>query len=239
MVAPWVYASVDDEPVAHDALRVLLRSHPDFVDGGRFLQPVQALEVLSRDPVDLVFIDARMPAMSGLEWLRAWKPGGIGVLLTAYAEYAMLAYEAGVREYLLKPIAQGTLDDTLGRLRPLLSLKRAQGGGPTAMPLAFADGPGHRLVVPSAIIAVDADASSDAARLILSGESIRVSEGIATLEQRLTLFGFVRIHKRHLVNRAHLTGVSGDEVTLSHRMVRPVARAYRDAVEALARRPSA
>jgi DNA-binding LytR/AlgR family response regulator len=224
MVTSLTYASVDDEPASHEALRALMRAHPDFLDQGRFLNPVDALRSLATAPVDLVFVDVEMPRMSGLEFLAAHAQRGIAVLLTAYAEHALRAYDLGVRDYLLKPVSAPRLAQCLERLRPLLMLQRTGTPGQAAA-LAFAVGRELRYVRPDDIVTIDAEANFS--NLVTADGSLFASESLKALEARLTLFGFVRIHKGHLVNRAHVRSWSGEDLVLTGGLLRPVGRAYR------------
>lgn len=112
---------VDDEAPARDRLRRLLDS---FADSGR-LGPVaeardgvEALDVLEREPVDLLFLDVRMPEMNGFDVLERLPPGNrpAVVFTTAYDEYALKAFEANAVDYLLKPIDMQRLRESVARV---------------------------------------------------------------------------------------------------------------------------
>lgn len=229
MVSPFRYASIDDEPASHEALRVLMGAHADFLDHGRFFTPEAALQALCAAPVDLLFVDIEMPSMSGLEFLAASTFRCVSVLLTAHAEYALQAYELGVRDYLLKPISAMRLGNSLERLRPLLLLQRDAGSPESVAPLAFAVGRELRYVSPDDIRAIDAEGNFST--IVTADGKLFVSESLKALESRLKLFGFVRVHKGHLVNRRHVCAWIGDEIVLSASLKRPLGRAYRSSVK--------
>src|SRR5713101_1341632 len=100
---------VDDEPVARKVLREELEmlEHVEVIaeaDSG-----AAALDQIARHRPDLVFIDLQMPAMGGLDVVRRLKHGDhvpVIVIVTAYDQFAIQAFEAGAIDYLLKPVGQ-------------------------------------------------------------------------------------------------------------------------------------
>lgn len=95
--------ALDDEP---PALRVLTHfcKQIDFIDLQQtFFRTDEALRYLEQTPVDLLFLDINMPAMSGLAFHRAVPPQTMVVFTTAYAEYAVEGFNLNAVDYLLKP----------------------------------------------------------------------------------------------------------------------------------------
>jgi DNA-binding LytR/AlgR family response regulator len=229
MLESFRYISVDDEPVAHDVLRALLREHPDFVDAGRHLRPAQVLQLDATQPLDLVFVDYAMPGTDGLALLAQLPRSWTAVLLTAHADHALAAFDCGVRDYLLKPVSPERLAACLTRLRPLLRLQRTQGPTSPRVALAFPCGREQRYLAPGDIVAIDADANFSAL-CTLNGERHFISESLKSLEERLALFGFMRVHKGHLVNRVHILGSRSDSLSLRGDLSRPLGRIYRPQV---------
>ncbi|SDC25292.1 Two-component response regulator, SAPR family, consists of REC, wHTH and BTAD domains [Paenibacillus sp. UNCCL117] len=116
---------VDDEEDALNLLQILLGEIGDVEVAGRFINPVQAIEYLTRCPVDAVFLDNQMPGMKGTEAARAIRemyPQLPIVFTTAYAEYAVEAFEIQSTDYLLKPFTVERLQNAVGRIRQSLSL---------------------------------------------------------------------------------------------------------------------
>jgi len=119
---------VDDEEDALNLLEILLVQTGEVEVAGRYVNPVQAIEALRASPVDAVFLDNEMPGMSGMEAarkMREIRPRLPIVFTTAYAEYAVEAFEIQSTDYLLKPLAPGRLQDAVSRLRQAVSADRA------------------------------------------------------------------------------------------------------------------
>jgi two-component system, LytTR family, response regulator LytT len=224
------YAVIDDEPAAHRVLEVLMRAHPRFVRTGGYFGPAEAIAGIRAQPVDLLFVDIRMPGGDGLELLRSLPHPPLSVATTAASDHALRAYEIGVRDYLLKPISAERLAVCLQRLQPLLDVRLGESAAPAAdtPKLVFASGHRHRLIARATVLAVDADGNFS--RLLSTDGVVMVSESLKSLEARLSGHGFLRCHKRHLVNLSHIQSISGGSLRLSGGIERPLGRLYRERV---------
>jgi two-component system, LytTR family, response regulator len=113
---------VDDEPIARKLLREELELVPEIAIVGEAEDGRDALQKIGKLKPDLVFLDLQMPVMSGLEVVRSLTqpPLPIIVIVTAYDQYAMQAFEDGAVDYLLKPISEARLQKTVERAKGLL-----------------------------------------------------------------------------------------------------------------------
>ncbi|MBC7358536.1 MAG: sigma-54-dependent Fis family transcriptional regulator [Desulfacinum sp.] len=116
---------VDDEFSVQESLRVWFQKSGYEAEGAASGQ--EALEKLSREAYDIVFLDIMMPGMNGLEALRRIKeeyPGTLVVMMTAYAsiESAVEAMKEGASDYLLKPLDPDLLDPLIARLMHMKEL---------------------------------------------------------------------------------------------------------------------
>ncbi len=114
----------DDEPPARKRLRRMLKP---LVDDNRLeiiaeaCDGFEALELLAKHQVDLLFLDIRMPELDGFEVLKKLKTDTppVVVFITAYDNYALKAFEANAVDYLLKPIDKKRLEESVGRAEQL------------------------------------------------------------------------------------------------------------------------
>jgi two-component system LytT family response regulator len=110
---------VDDEPLARTNLVVLLRLDPEIEIVRECGSGMEALAAIRHSKPDLVFLDVQMPECDGfdvLEMLGRDLPPAV-VLVTAYDQYALRAFEAGALDYLLKPFDNARFDRALGRAK--------------------------------------------------------------------------------------------------------------------------
>src|SRR5215471_4333802 len=118
-VSPIRTLIVDDEPVARQILREELREAGDIELVGEAEDGNSAVSAIARLRPDLVFLDLKMPGMGGFEVIRRMPEGAIPmiVIVTAYDEHAIRAFEAGALDYLLKPVSGERLNKALDRAR--------------------------------------------------------------------------------------------------------------------------
>ncbi|MGQ8874142.1 response regulator [Paenibacillus sp. TSA_86.1] len=110
---------IDDEEAALDLLEILLGQIGNVEIVGRYLNPIQALDDLEKLTVDAVFLDIQMPGMKGTQaarHIRTMFPEMPIVFTTAYAEFAVEAFEIESTDYLLKPFTTSRLQSTLARI---------------------------------------------------------------------------------------------------------------------------
>ena len=113
---------VDDEPISRRVLREELEAFPEVQVIGEAGDGRDALQRIGELRPDLVFLDLQMPVMSGLEVVQSIRqaPLPIIVIVTAFDQHAIEAFEAGAIDYLLKPISEARLRTTVERARGLL-----------------------------------------------------------------------------------------------------------------------
>lgn len=95
---------IDDEPLAREAVALLLEEIPELISVGSFSNARSAGEFMAVNPVDLVFLDIRMPGIDGIEFARTIGKNTLVIFTTAYSEYAVDSYEVDAIDYLVKPI---------------------------------------------------------------------------------------------------------------------------------------
>lgn len=117
---------VDDEPPAREGIRLRLAEEEDIVIVGEYASAVAAIAAIDEDLPDLVFLDVQMPGMTGIEMLHAIGPDRIPavILVTAYEEHALDAFEVSVVDYILKPIDTDRFRAAIERAR--VRLERVQ-----------------------------------------------------------------------------------------------------------------
>lgn len=95
---------VDDEPLAREAVEMLISETGQLTLAGSFNSATSAAKFMQDHPVDLIFLDIRMPKVTGLEFARTIPKSTLVIFTTAYAEYAIDSYEVDAVDYLVKPI---------------------------------------------------------------------------------------------------------------------------------------
>jgi len=121
----------DDEPLLRESLaRALSAVWPELQLLAQARNGREALEMFEQLQPDIVFLDIHMPGLSGIEVGRQLARRAQIVFVTAYEQYAVQAFEQGALDYLIKPLEEARLSDTVERLRARLAERRRQGAGP-------------------------------------------------------------------------------------------------------------
>ena len=97
---------VDDEPLAREAVQLLIDETSQLKLTGTFNSAVSAAKFIQENTVDLIFLDIQMPNITGIEFARTIPKSTLVIFTTAYTEFALDSYEVDAVDYLVKPIEQ-------------------------------------------------------------------------------------------------------------------------------------
>lgn len=117
---------VDDEPLAIQGLELRLQAHEDVEIIERCVNGREAIRAIKTHKPDLVFLDIQMPGFDGfsvVQGLLDIEPP-LFVFVTAYSDHAIRAFDAQATDYLMKPVEEGRLGDTLDLVRRRMAEKR-------------------------------------------------------------------------------------------------------------------
>lgn len=207
---------VDDESPARQRLIRLLSEIPgDHELAGEATDGIEALELCRSQPVDLVLLDVQMPGMDGLDVARelaTLDPPPAVILVTAYEQYALAAFENNVEDYLVKPVRRERLQAALERARvPTRAHRAALSGSTDETPprarrhsLSAHYRGGLQTVPIEDIIYLQAEHKYVTVRHV--GGELLVDESLKSLEDEFADL-FLRIHRNALVARSRLSGL--------------------------------
>jgi DNA-binding LytR/AlgR family response regulator len=226
---------VDDEPVARRVLREEIDTLEDVEVVGEADCGETALAKIAEDNPDLVLLDLQMPAMGGLEVVRRLKGGPALpaiVIVTAFDQYAIQAFEAGAIDYLLKPVSRQRLVEAVERARRSSARESAermariqevaeQHGEKPSRRIVGRAGTEYVLLSADEVFAFQAE--GDLVWIVTAKNKYLATQTLKALEDRLANTSFRRIHRGALVNIDHVRRMSTLSsqrwlVTLSNRM---------------------
>ena len=209
---------VDDEPVARRVLREEIEVLPDVTVAGEADNGVRALEEIASLQPDVVFLDLQMPQMGGFEVIQRLRGGPhlpVIIVVTAYDQHAIRAFDEGAIDYLLKPVSQPRLIQALDRARQLhnsradvaeslVRLQEISNGPATPQPRKIVGrlAEEYFLLNASEVLAFQADA--EMVWIITARQRYLATQSLRMLQVKLEGGSFRRIHRNALVNVDHI-----------------------------------
>ena len=195
---------VDDEDLARRLTREYLRHHKDINIIGECENGLEAVQAITEQNPDLVFLDIQMPKLSGLEVLELTGRSSGVIFTTAYDQYALKAFDLHAVDYLLKPFSQQRFDEALDKARKMLGQTAPELQKLLTQPITKLE----RLLIRDRgqvhIIPVDKidyiEAQDDYINIHSGGKAILKTQSLSDLEAQLGNDRFVRIHRSYMVN---------------------------------------
>ena len=204
---------VDDEPLARERLRSLLRDDAEIEIVAEATDGKAAVKAIQKTEPDLLFLDIRMPGLDGFGVLDALRVPRLPVVVfvTAYDRYAVKAFEIHALDYLLKPFHRARFEETVRRAKTAVRrgaadhLSRVFGWledsrpAPKRVRRFLVKASGRVVFVPSEEIDW-IEAAGNYVRLHVGAASHMIRETMAGVESRLDPERFVRVHRSAIVN---------------------------------------
>jgi two-component system, LytTR family, response regulator len=206
---------VDDEPVARRVLREELELLDQMEVVGEAGDGQNAISKIAALRPDVVFLDIQMPAMGGFELLENLRGGFLPaiVMVTAYDQHAIRAFEAGAVDYLLKPVSQQRLLQAVERARRIsqhpaavaeniVQLQELASANSSELPrfrkIVGKLGEEYFLLNPHEVLAFQAE--GDLVWIVTGKQRYLATQSLKVLEDRLRRGPFRRIHRNALIN---------------------------------------
>ena len=205
---------VDDEPLARDRIKRFLRDEDDVELVGECGNGVEAVEAITRERPDLVFLDIQMPEKNGFEVIKSLhlKKMPTIIFVTAYDQYALQAFDVHALDYLLKPFNRERIKRALGRAREHMEHKRL-GNLDERLNSLIADLRGERKYLDRLVVKAVGrvfflktdeidwiEAAGNYVKLHVGRESHMIRETMNGIEAKLDPSKFLRIHRSTVVN---------------------------------------
>jgi DNA-binding LytR/AlgR family response regulator len=216
---------VDDEPEARKLLNTYLASIPGCTVTAICRNAMEAYEALYTGHTDLLFLDIKMPVVSGTDFLRSLKNPPLVIFTTAYDKYALEGFELNVVDYLLKPIVLQRLLQAVDKARERLREKQST-PPPAPVEYIFIKQDNRLVKVMLADIRY-VESMQNYIKVHLAASTLVVSSTMKSFEEELPVVQFIRIHRSYLVAVSAITAISGNQVELAG-LALPVGVSYKE-----------
>jgi len=210
---------VDDEQHAIEILEHYVKQTPHLNLVGSFTNPLEALDLMTRQKVDLVFLDIQMPELSGIDFIKAILGKSKVILTTAYSEFALEGYELYVVDYLMKPIRLPRFLTAVQKAVEQISTN--QESSPTqpvpADDYIFVKTESKGKLLRINLADIDyVESMKNYVAIHRGNQKTLVYTSMKELEDHLPRKEFIRVHKSYIIPISKITGIEGNMVRLKN-----------------------
>ena len=209
----------DDEPPARRVIEIYVAQTPGLLLVGSCTSALEVFALISHEPADLLFLDIRMPGLSGIELIKQLKEPPAVIFTTAYPDYAVDSYEVGAVDYLMKPVTKQRFDKAVSRY--------LNGRPKEPAPDFLYIKENGRLVRIAHADLLYAQSVKDYVVIRTVSETFVTHMTMKYLEELLPAPKFERVHRSYLVNHQHIQAASKRELDVAGFKV-PLGKTYRD-----------
>lgn len=222
---------VDDEPPAREIICRYIEETPTLKLAGECANALQAFALLQQQPVDLMFLDIRMPQLNGTDFLKTLKHPPKVIITTAYPEYALEGYELDVVDYLMKPITFERFLKALNKAFPSGSSKIETAvtseENKTAAFVYFRVDRKMVKVILQDILYIES--MKDYIKIVTGKGTYITKQSISSVEEMLPEKEFIRVHRSYIVSLYPIKTFTAELIEIGNTEI-PIGKMYRNTV---------
>lgn len=222
---------IDDEKPALDLLEDNVGQIPYLTILGTFRKPLQALEVLKTQAVDLIFLDIQMPGINGLDLLRSLSNPPMVILVTAYGEHALDGFNLDVVDYLVKPVPFSRFLKAVEKAHELFRIRQSVSRSPAPENDHVFVNANYSLVKIRIQDIMFIEGMKDYVRInIEGGKPVITRMGLKNIEERLGTERFMRVHKSYIIALDKIESVQKAQLFVAGVEI-PIGEGYRNSLQ--------
>lgn len=235
-MTPLNCIAVDDEPLALGLVAAFIEKTPFLNLIGKFSSAVEALEIIHRQSIDVVFLDIQMPDLTGIELARVIEKAGIGapriIFTTAFNQYALDGFRVDALDYLLKPFNYEEFLKAASKAKTYVELLRnaAHRSSPTEVKEEYLFlKVEYQLVRIAYNDILYMEGLKDYVKVHLKSDTKPVLSltSLKALEEKLSDTKFMRIHRSFIVNLDQIGAVTRNSIQIGNTTI-PVSDQYKE-----------
>lgn len=225
---------VDDEFLALNLLENFAQQVPDLEIVAKTKSPMEALNILRQEQIDLLFLDIQMPVLSGNALLKTLRNPPATIFTTAYSEYAIEAFDLNAVDYLLKPFSFERFIQAINKARTFLTIPNTPPLSQEKLPepqaqeffSAKVDGKIHKIYLKDILFI---EGLKEYVRIVCTNQRYVILESLKNLEKTLPHPSFLRVHKSFIVAKKHVQSLNGNLLEIDNHKI-PISRSKKDEI---------
>ena len=223
---------VDDEPMARDVVRRYIEKVPTLKLIGEFGNAIDATVFLQEQPVEVIFLDIKMPQLSGTEFVRSLRNVPKIIFTTAHKEFAHEGFELDVVDYLLKPIRFDRFLRAVNKAFPQKYheiethgfIPNEENKPPTSFIYVRVDRKMIKVLLDD-VLYIESD--KDYVKLFTEKGFVITRQTISSVESMLPESKFTRIHRSYIISLNKIKSFTAETVEIGNKEL-PIGKIYRN-----------
>lgn len=210
---------IDDEPVARKILQEFIEeiAYLDLI--GQAENPLKAISLIDNNDIDIIFLDINMPKVNGIEFLKTSKLNASIIMTTAYAEYAVEAFDLEVLDYLVKPIAFERFLKACNKTKKARKIRSIPQDQTIKDDNHFFIKYNNQIEKVFYDDLIYAEAMLNYVMLYTSSKKMMVYVTIKNLEEQLPPAIFIKVHKSFIVNISKVKSIEGNVLNIGNEKI--------------------
>ncbi len=212
--------ALDDEPLALDIIRNFSAKVPFLKLEAVFKNPMEAIEYLNTNKVDLVFLDIEMEEISGIQFLKVLKNQPNIIITTAYENYALQGFELDVVDYLLKPFLFERFVKAVNKVHKKIWTESSdiEKSMPTSNDFFFVKtGFQQQKIKYDDILYIEGQA--DYLKIVTKTASVMTLQSFKSISKVLPFEEFIRVHKSYIVAIRHIDSIERNRIQIGNKII--------------------
>lgn len=221
---------VEDEPIARNILKQYISRDNRLLLTGNFKSAAEGLEHIQNEPTDLVFLDIKMPEISGLELLKSLMAPPMIIFTTAFREYAADGFDLNAVDYLVKPYSFDRFLHSVNKVAEVSKLrlqKNETSENILVSSLFIKDG--TKLIQLNIEEILFVEALREYIKIVTEGKKYVVHQSMKGIEEKLPSNNFIRIHKSYIVAIKKINSIEGNMILVGNHTL-PISRQLKDEI---------
>ncbi len=215
---------VDDDDSSIKILNSFCAKIPEVEVIGEFKNPLKAVEYLDKNDVDLIFLDIHMPEINGIELIEISTKLPNIIITTSDENFALVAFEYDVEDYLLKPITFPRFLKSINKIKKKINASHS--GGKQAPKEIFINvNRKLKRVIINEINIIEA--KGDYVLIRTEDENLIVHSTMKKMEDTLPSDKFVKVHRSYIINTAKIKDIEDNSVLIETYVI-PISRSKKD-----------
>lgn len=220
---------IDDDEIDRLTVVSYVKKFPQMVIMGVFENAQDALPLLEKEKIDVLFLDIDMPTMSGLDFRKKAMEVPVCVYITSHPEHAVESFELETLDFIVKPIKFDRFQAAVSRIEEFLDIKykadlfEASIGGDV---IYIKEGHVQTKVKLHTILYLEA--LKDYTLIVTEEKRHCVLNSIGNLLKEEHFQSFIRVHRSFAVQKQFIQNRNSLEITLKNDAIIPIGRSYKD-----------